>query len=120
MASLGEDLATIRSSSNLVPKKGWFDVIVHGDDFYEGIAFSINGKTRSVQEVYNLMLQNGYKPGTSIRLISCNAGKGVAQELSNLANAKVIAPKALTKVVDGGKIVTSDGSKYKLFVPSTQ
>ena len=117
-AALGEDAATIKSASNLVSKKGWFDVIVHGDVYYEGTAFSIGGKTTSVQEVYNLMLQNGYKQGTSIRLVSCNAGKGVAQELSNLANAQVIAPSARTKVSDAGKLITSDASKYQVFKPN--
>jgi hypothetical protein len=117
-AALGEDAATIKSASNLVSKKGWFDVIVHGDAFYEGAAFNIGGKTTSVQEVYNLMLQNGYKQGTSIRLVSCNAGKGAAQELSNLAGAKVIAPNALTKVNQAGKLVTSDASKYQVFNPN--
>jgi RHS repeat-associated protein len=119
VAALGEDGATIKSASNLVSKKGWFDVIVHGDKYYEGIAFNLGGPNPvSVQEVYNLMLQNGYKQGTSIRLISCNSGKGVAQELSNLAGAKVIAPKALTKVNDAGKLITSDGSKYQVFNPN--
>jgi hypothetical protein len=64
--------------------------------------------------------QNGYQPGTSIRLISCYAGKGAAQELSNLAGAKVIATNFRTFVSSAGKLITEDGSKYQVFTPTTQ
>ncbi|MCP9751331.1 hypothetical protein [Ferruginibacter sp. HRS2-29] len=72
----------------------------------------------TVREVYELMLKNGYKQGTSVRLISCNGGKGAAQELANLTGAKVIAPKARTLVDDAGKLITEDGSKYQVFKPN--
>ncbi len=117
-AALGEDAATLKSAGNLVSKKGWFDVIVHGDAYYEGTAFNIGGQTKSVEEVYELMLKNGYKQGTSIRLISCNAGKGAAQELANLADATVIAPTSKTLVNSVGKLITQDASKYKVFTPN--
>ncbi len=117
---LGTDLATIKSLNNLTTKQGWFDVVVHGDDFYVGSAFNIDGITTSVSDLYKIMLQNGYKQGTNIRLISCNGGKGAAQELANLANAQVIAPNALTKVGEAGKLITNDASKYQVFNPKTQ
>lgn len=120
-ASYGADPATIKSWNNLKPKKGWFDVVVHGDFKLEGYAFNIDNQPITAKELYERMLLSGYEPGTKIRLISCNAAKGpIAQELSNLAGAQVIAPSNLTKVLPGSKIVTIDGSKYKVFMPGNE
>jgi len=117
-AEFGSDEATLKSFNNLKSKVGWYDVVVHGDGYYVGYAFNVDGKAITAEQLYQRMLESGYKQGTSIRLISCNAASGpLAQDLSNLAKAKVIAPAAKTKVVTGGKILTEDGSKFQVFEP---
>ena len=120
-AGIGEDAVTINNLNRLNPKKGWFDVVVHGDANAPGILFNVNGKSVNAEGLYNLMIQNGYTKGTRIRLIACNAAQGgkssVAQELSNLSGAQVVAPAARTRVAEGGKLITEDGSKYKVFNP---
>lgn len=115
-AKFGDDSATKLSYANLKPKKGWYDVVVHGDSFYVGNAFNINGKTVSAEELHKLMIANGYKQGTNIRLISCNAASGqAAEKLSKLSKAEIlIAPTAKTKVGKNSKFITKDGSKYKV------
>ena len=117
----GGDWATLKSLNNLNPKKGWFDVVVHGDVGAPGVLFSINSEVVGAQKLYELMLKSGYSPGTRIRLISCNAANGgrssVAQELSNLSKAEVVAPTARVRVEAGGKIITEDGSKLQVFKP---
>ena len=116
--ALDKDPATLKSFNNLIPKRGWYDVVVHGDKYYVGSAFNINGNPISVGEMYSLMLEGGYQQGTPIRLISCNAASGsLAQDLSNLAKAKVIAPSSRTMVTEGGKIITEDCTKYQVFTP---
>lgn len=73
------------------------------------------------------MLKDGYQQGTRIRLMSCWTGlleDGAAQQLSNLANAMVVAPT--NKMIIGyersflqfGKPYTSPwGGVFKIFLP---
>ncbi|MDI3321388.1 LamG-like jellyroll fold domain-containing protein [Pinibacter soli] len=121
-SKFGADAATLKSFENLKPKKGWFDVVVHGDNAAPGVLFNIDGNPIGAEGLYKTMLENGYNGTDKIRLISCNAGLGgkssVAQELSNLTNTQVIAPSAKTLVDKSGKFITSDASKYKVFNPT--
>jgi len=116
--TIGEDAATLKSSKNLIPIEGVYDVVIHGSDTAPGVLFANN---LNAEGLYELMLQSGYTPGTPIRLISCESGLGgassAAQELSDLAVAEVLAPAARTKVIRGGEIVTEDNSAYIPFSP---
>jgi hypothetical protein len=103
LAGFGSDAAIIENSANLIPKKGWYDAVVHGTR--DGQNFTVNGNLTTPNEFYGTMLRNGYQPGTNIRLMSCFAGRcanGAAQQLSNLAGAKVVAPVDEVFVGSGG------------------
>jgi hypothetical protein len=121
---LGSDMATLKSFANLKPKKGWFDVVIHGDKSAPGVLAVLDDNPINAQGLYSFMLKNGYNGTDKIRLISCNAATGgkssLAQELSNIANVDVIAPAAKTKVAELGKLITEDGSKYIPFRPLKQ
>lgn len=117
--ALGADPATIKSFNNLTPKKGWFDVVIHGDGAYPGMLVTDGVNKMNAEQLFELMVKNGYQEGMKIRLISCNAGLGktssLAQELAEIANTTVIAPSARTLVAPGSKLVTEDNSKYLVF-----
>ena len=118
-AAYGSDKATVKSFNNVVPKKGWFDVVVHGDSKYPGMLFNADGQVFNAETLFKMMQESGFKEGMKIRLISCNGGLGgagsAAQELSNISNTTVISPAARTKVGEFGKLITEDNSKYKVF-----
>jgi hypothetical protein len=93
LAGFGDDAAIIENSANLIPKKGWYDAVVHGTR--DGKNFTINQQVVKPKQFYEMMLANGYQPGTNIRLVSCYSGScsnGAARQLSNLSRGIVQAP----------------------------
>jgi RHS repeat-associated protein len=124
LVGFGTDAAIVEGTANLIPRAGWYDVIVHGTK--DGLAFTMKGAVNpiSAEELYGKMLANGYEPGTKIRLMSCYSGSlpnGAAAELSKLANAPVWAPQSWMSISDGlgiypkGTIKVGDGLGFKIF-----
>lgn len=77
----------------IIKIEGWDDVILHGSK--DGLHFIINGQPVTPEFAFNMMLKSGYQKGTPFRLNSCWSGsrdQGAAYELSQLAEAPVIAP----------------------------
>ena len=83
---------------------GWYPVHIHGD---KGGIY-IRGSNREYYKIstgtlYEMMLKDGYKPGTPILFMSCyGAVNGVGEKLSQLAGVDVIAPTHATRGVDQG------------------
>jgi hypothetical protein len=71
LVGYGTDDAISSSLANLVPKRGWYDVVIHGTD--DGLAFTMNQAKLLPSELYTKMLTDGYQQGQRIRLLSCNA-----------------------------------------------
>jgi RHS repeat-associated protein len=126
----GGDEAVAYCSKNVIPKRGWYDWVSHGTTDGLGSVFKNEaGETLSrvdAEGLYKLMLADGYKPGTPIRLLVCNSGKypeGLAQQISKLANAMVAAPTRTMTVSGGenifpkGMLVVLEGGKMTLFKP---
>jgi RHS repeat-associated protein len=113
LVGFGSDKAIIENTANLISKRGWFDVVVHGTE--DGMAFTMNKKTISPQELYNYMLANGYKPGTKIRLMSCYSGNfpnGAAAQLQKLAGAPVVAPTGELSIMQKGSFMVNYGQQF--------
>ena len=84
--------------------------------------FNIDGQPLTAGEFYNKMIENGYKPGTKINLYSCGSGSnGLAQEISNLSGAEVVAPTGDINPTRGGNLDKGTtgikGSEVKIFKP---
>jgi hypothetical protein len=98
------------------PKKGWYDVVVHGSR--DGFHALINGQKISAYDFYKQMTLAGYKQGTRIRLISCHTGRadfGFAFQLSHFAKAKVVAPTIQTQILKNGKWAVKPGGFFRVF-----
>ena len=118
----GSDVRVTTNAANVVPKKGWVDVVVHGTE--DGKAFKINGEIVTPQQLYNMMLKGGYQQGTRIRLNACYSGSlenGAAYQLSKLANAPVVAPRSWLTIHSGenlmrkGSFWVGDGLWWRTF-----
>ena len=71
----------------------------------------------SADDVFNLMVKDGYQKGTKVRLVICNSAKGTfAQRISNLAEADVIAPNSKMMLDDNTNFIF-DGGKWKEITP---
>jgi hypothetical protein len=119
LAGFGDDAAIIENSANLIPKKGWYDAVVHGTE--DGMAFTINKKPVSPQELYNHMLANGYQPGTKIRLMSCYSGNfpnGAAAQLQKIAGVQVAAPTGELSIMNKGSFMVNYGQQF--YIAPTQ
>lgn len=122
LVGFGSDAAIIENSASLIPKKGWYDVVIHGTE--DGLEFTMNGTRLSPQQLYDNMLASGYQQGTRIRLMSCYSGSlpnGAASQLSKLAQAPVMAPGSWMSISNGagflpkGKFIVGDGMWFKIF-----
>jgi RHS repeat-associated protein len=122
LSGYGSDGAIVDNAANLVSKRGWYDVVVHGTD--DGLGFTMNGNPLSVEQLYSNMLANGYQQGTRIRLMSCYSGSlqnGAAFQLSKLANAPVVAPSNTMWIANGqgflprGKLMVDNGGWFNFF-----
>jgi hypothetical protein len=126
LVGFGSDLAITEGTANLIPKRGWFDVVVHGTE--DGTSFVINGPINkqiiSPNQLYNNMLASGYKQGTPIRLLSCYSGSiegGAASQLAKLAKAPVVAPQSWMLISNGagflqqGKFIVGEGRWFQVF-----
>lgn len=115
LVGFGSDAAITESVANLIPKKGWYDVVVHGTE--DGLGFTIKGCVDPItpQQLYTRMLANGYEQGTKIRLISCYSGSltdGAAAQISKLSNATVMAPSGAAAVLPKGSFLNNIGGLY--------
>jgi RHS repeat-associated protein len=105
-----------RSVANGVnPAPGYYDVITHGNEI------SVKGPKGqdwgAVQVAEWIQSQSDYVSGTPVRLLACSTGgseNGIAQQLSNTLNVKVLAPTTdlwtHTLMPDGNGV-------WKLFEP---
>ena len=119
LANYGSDATTAEATANLVSKRGWFDVVIHGLE--SGTGFVRNGQTITTEQLYNEMLANGYKQGMKIRLMSCYAGslpEGVAAQLSKLAKAPVVAPSGPLWIAPMGSFMVNYGQQF--YIESTE
>jgi hypothetical protein len=122
LVGFGSDAAIVENTASLVPKRGWYDVVVHGTE--DGLGFTMNGSRLSPQQLYNNMLANGYQQGTKIRLMSCYSGSlpnGAAYQLSKFANASVVAPTNSMWIANGqgflpfGRLMVDNGGWFNFF-----
>jgi len=122
LAGFGDDAAIIANSANIIPKKGWYDVVIHGTD--DGLNFVVNGQLTKPSQLHNSMLAAGYSQGTRIRLMSCFSGSlpnGAASQISKLANAQVVAITNSMWIANGqgflpaGKLMVDNGGWFKVF-----
>ncbi|MBL7706322.1 MAG: RHS repeat-associated core domain-containing protein, partial [Taibaiella sp.] len=122
LIGFGSDAAITENTNNLIPKKGWYDVVIHGTE--DGLAFTMNGKKITPEQLYKNMIDNGYVQGTNIRLMSCFSGsldKGAAYQLSKLAKANVVAPTNSMWIANGqgflpaGRLMVDFGGWFKFF-----
>jgi hypothetical protein len=87
------------------PSPGLYDVVIHGRG---GKLFVYSGETateithRSLTRF--ILKQPDYVPGTPIRLISCQAGQGAAQDLANKLGVTVRASTANVEVLPSGDV----------------
>jgi hypothetical protein len=99
----------------MIPEENTFQVLVHGTP--EG--FIINGTETSSKELARTMLQNGYKKGMPVRLISCNTGvfgDGAGYQLSRYLKAPVMAPtKPISILGDGSYIIADEFGQFGRF-----
>lgn len=125
LTGFGGDAIVKEAAANVIPKRGWYDVIVHGTK--DGMAFTINGQRITAEQLYAQMLTNGYTQGTKIRLLSCYSGSipgGGASQLSKLANAQVVAPRSWLHVSSGkdifpkGYFQIGNRSGFQVFKPN--
>lgn len=95
-------------------------------DGYEDIAFHADRKSFLIldpdtqeiiervtpQKLAELVLNSSnYKPGTKIRLLSCQSGYGknsIAKQLADILNVEVIAPTEILAISNDGKTFISD------------
>jgi RHS repeat-associated protein len=122
LVGFGSDEAVTQGVRDLLPKKGWYDVVVHGSE--DGLGFTVNGSYLTPNQLYSNMLANGYQQGTRIRLMACYAGSvsdGAAFQLSKLTGAPVVAPTSTMWISTGqgflktGKLIVDNGGRFKLF-----
>lgn len=115
-----------------VDPNGYFDVIAHGTP--KGIQICHADKNIVIDSrtaARYIRIQNGYKKGGAIRLLSCNTGQldtGFAQNLANKMNVRVIAPSKYLWVDSNGHYfvagITKNGNpdltnkgKFRVFYP---
>lgn len=123
-AGIGEEFG--KNASKAKPKKGYTDVIIHGNPNTGKVAVFHNGKWRDIDQrrlATYVKQSSGYKSGP-IRLMSCNAGeKDFAQNFANKMGVEVIAPSttiwasATGKIVVGSAPYRNDG-KWLKFKPN--
>jgi RHS repeat-associated protein len=128
LGAYGTDADLVYNAANIVPKRGWYDVVVHGSK--DGLKFIVDGHPISAEHLYSQMLADGYTQGSKIRLFSCYSGVletgGAAAQLSRLTEATVVAPRGWITVVDAANEVgfpagmtligdVGGGAKWALF-----
>jgi len=123
LAGYGSDEAVASNLAAIIPKRGWYDVVVHGTR--DGLSFAVDGEKWTAEQLYSKMVQDGYTQGTKVRLFSCYSGAleadGAAAQLSKLTGSTVIAPKSWITVADGtgfiprGQAVIGNGEGWRLF-----
>ncbi|WP_295841340.1 hypothetical protein, partial [uncultured Apibacter sp.] len=117
--SWGDDVRTLRNKERLLnhPSPHYYDVLTHG---YPYMFEPVKGELIDATQLYTRLINNGYKQGTPIRLISCSTGKeldGAAQQLANLSKSKVVAPTDLVAVDDAGVIIVKGNGHFRIFYP---
>jgi RHS repeat-associated protein len=117
----GDDAITVYNKNNLVPKEGWTDVVVHGKP--DGKTFGIGKRQITPNELAEKMINEGYKPGTPVRLFSCHAGRtctGGAAQLSEILKTKVEAPTVPVQAMKDGSIWLDPSYRLKPNNPATR
>ena len=101
---------------NTLPKKGIYDVALHGTE----TTAEFFGKTIDAYTLAQIILDRpDYRPGEAIRLLSCSTGATnttgncFAQILANELNTMVIAPNDTLFVNPDGSIYVGDDKKGK-------
>ncbi|MFP3581811.1 hypothetical protein SB659_19820, partial [Arthrobacter sp. SIMBA_036] len=76
----------------------------------------------TAKELAKTMLQNGFKKGTTVRLISCRTGvfgNGVAYQLSRYLKSPVTAPTNLVRVLEDGSYQVFGNGRFRTFFNTT-
>jgi RHS repeat-associated protein len=125
LGGYGSDAAIVSAMEHVVPKRGWYDVIIHGTE--DGLAFAMDGQQVTAEQLYAKMVEDGYTQGTKVRLLSCYSGMleqgGAAQQLSKLTESMVVAPKNYLGIGTGtgflksGEFMIGGGEGWRLFKP---
>lgn len=93
--------------SRMVYEEGYHRVLVHGAQDY----FIINGQKVSADILARLLIEDGYKKGTMIRLVSCHCAGyeyGAAYQLSRYMKSQVTAPTVRIRVLEGEGLERED------------
>jgi len=112
----GDDATTFRNLVRLRQRThdGYFNILCHGDP--KGVF--INGKKLKPEKLADLIIQQGYKKGEPIRLISCQTGakqNGFAKKLAEILDTDVIAPTERIAVDDLGNFIHDKKGKFVKF-----
>lgn len=114
----GADRVTRLNSARMVAEKGVTQILVHG--FVDG--FIINGEKITAKQLAGSLLNNGFKKGTPVRLISCRTGMyndGAAYQLSRYLKSPVTAPTNRITTLEGGSYFIETGGRFKVFHNTT-
>lgn len=106
--SLNDRRLTV-GASKIVPKKGYFDVAMHGE--HDAVCFGTDTKNMSPRLLAEVIRHNPNYKGEKIRLFCCNTGRTsgypdwdycFAEELANILGVTVDAPDDLLYIYDNG------------------
>lgn len=108
----------------VVPKEGWFDMIIHGHPQGFGVLHNGNMELLTHRDLATFMKKNGWD-GDPVRLMSCKTGMcpdGAAQNLANKLGVEVMAPShTLWFWADGrltiGPVAKMNIGEWRLFKP---
>ena len=123
-SKFGVDKATINNSRRLTERlakegdEGYYTVLSHGaGGFHLGNAADLGDRLVGANEVYDMIMKEGYDGIKNIRLVVCNSGTGVfAQQMANISGKTVIAPQSRIALTDD-LIFVFEGKGFKKFIP---
>lgn len=107
---------------NVPPKKGYFDVAMHGSP--TGVGFG-SKETNMTSRLLSAVIRHsdGYD-GQKIRLLACSTGRSVngdyccAEELANILGVEVLAPNLDLYISENGSLQVGDWGEGQ-FIPFT-
>jgi hypothetical protein len=105
---LGDPMNDFVSGARVVShKRGFFDVIGHGNEQVIGIQFGVRWRDFRAPELAELIRQAGWNGRDAIRLISCETGAGenpIGAQLARILGVPVLAPRNFGWAEEDGRI----------------